>query len=156
MEAEAPPAYRFDRFVLDLQRGVLLADDAECTLRPKSFALLRFFVENAGRLIDRDEIMRAVWPGVFVTDDSIAQCVRDIRRVLGDNDQRLLRTLPRRGFRFIAPVVTELEKEVTAPPPQVDAARAAASVAGYEAELRQITAMSCELIELSERADGVD
>jgi TolB-like protein len=44
--------------------------------------------------------MRTVWPDVFVTDDSIAQCISDIRRALGDNDQKLLRTLPRRGFLF--------------------------------------------------------
>jgi DNA-binding winged helix-turn-helix (wHTH) protein len=94
MGAEVPAAYRFGRFALDLQRGVLLADDAERTLRAKSFALLRLFVENAGRLIDRDEIMRVVWPGVFVTDDSIAQCVRGIRRALGDDGQQFLRTPP--------------------------------------------------------------
>src|ERR1700736_356170 len=98
MEAEALPAYRFGRFVLDLRRGVLLADDVECVLRPKSFALLRLFVENAGRLIERDEILSTLWPGVFVGDDSITQCIRDIRRALEDNDQRLLRTLPRRGY----------------------------------------------------------
>ena len=78
-------AYRFDRFVLHLGRGALLADGVERPLRPKSFALLRHFVENPGRLIGRDEIMQAVWPGVFVSDDSIAQCVRDIRRVLRDD-----------------------------------------------------------------------
>ena len=78
-------AYRFDRFTLDLTRGALLAEDgAELPLRPKSFALLRLLVENAGRLLDRDAIMAAVWPDVFVTDDSIAQCVRDVRRALGD------------------------------------------------------------------------
>ncbi len=155
MEAEAFPAYRFDRFVLDLRRGVLLADDAECVLRPKSFALLRLFVENAGRLIDRDEILHTLWPGVFVTDDSITQCIRDIRRALKDNDQRLLRTLPRRGYRFIAPVVTEAGKSVLAPS-RVDVARPAVALPGYDAQRRQITAMSCELIGLSERAGGVD
>jgi DNA-binding winged helix-turn-helix (wHTH) protein/predicted ATPase len=150
------PTYRFDRFVLDLQRGVLLADDTERTLRPKSFALLRLLVENAGRLIDRDEIMRIVWPGVFVTDDSIAQCVRDIRRALGNNGDQFLRTLPRRGYRFIAPVVAEPEKTVTAPPPQVEADRDVLPLPGHDAERRQITAMSCELIGLSERGDTVD
>ena len=63
--------YRFDRFTLDLGRGALLGSDgAEFPLRPKSFALLRLFVENAGRLLDRDTIMAAVWPDLFVTDDS--------------------------------------------------------------------------------------
>jgi adenylate cyclase len=97
---------------LDLQRGALLADGAECALRPKSFALLRHFVENSGRLIDRDEIMHAVWPGVFVTDDSVAQCVRDIRRALRDSEQRLLRTMPRRGYLFAAHVAHETELPV--------------------------------------------
>jgi TolB-like protein len=92
--------YHFDRFVLDLGRGMLSVAGAERALRPKSFALLRHFVENAGRLIDRDEIMQAVWPGVFVTDDSIAQCVSDLRRVLDDHQQQLLRTMPRRGYLF--------------------------------------------------------
>jgi TolB-like protein len=109
MRAGAAAAYTFGRFILELNRGALLADGTECALRPKSFALLQLFVENPGRLIDRDEIMETVWPGIFVTDDSIAQCVSDIRRALGDSDQRLLRTLPRRGFVFtpLAPPVTE-------------------------------------------------
>ena len=79
MDAEQPPpaTYRFDCFTLDLARGALLAlDGAELPLRPKSFALLQLFVENAGQLLDRDTIMQAVWPDVFVTDDSITQCVR--------------------------------------------------------------------------------
>src|SRR3954451_4965708 len=107
MDAEKLPgrAYYFDRFVLDLRRGALLAlDGAELPLRPKSFALLQLIVENAGRLLDRDAIMGAVWPDVFVTDDSITQCVRDIRRALADDAQRLLRTVPRRGYLFDAEV----------------------------------------------------
>jgi adenylate cyclase len=55
-------------------------------------------------VVDRDEIMQAVWPGVFVTDDSIAQCIREIRRALEDDEQRLLRTLPRRGYLLAAQV----------------------------------------------------
>ncbi len=95
--------YHFDRFTLDLVRGALLtADGTEIPLRPKSFTLLHYLVENAGRLIGRDELMSAVWPGVFVTEDSIGQCVKDVRRALGDEGQRLLRTLPRRGYLFAA------------------------------------------------------
>jgi DNA-binding winged helix-turn-helix (wHTH) protein len=74
------PVYGFGRFILHPGRGGLLADAAECALHPKSLALLRHFVENPGRVIGRDEIMQAVWPGVFVTDASIAQCVKDTRR----------------------------------------------------------------------------
>src|SRR3954453_6598986 len=103
MYVETPPCctYHFDRFVLDLDRGALLASDgAELPLRPKSFALLQLFVENAGRLLDCDTIMRAVWPDVFVTDDSIIQCVHDIRRAFGDEAQGLLRTVPRTGLHL--------------------------------------------------------
>ena len=101
MSGDQRAAYRFDCFTLDLMRGVLLAEDkSELSLRPKSFALLHHLVANAGRLVDRDEIMQAIWPGVFVTDDSIAQCIREIRRALGGDAQRLLRTIPRRGYRL--------------------------------------------------------
>jgi adenylate cyclase len=110
MGSQASAAYSFDRFVLHLGRGALLVDGIERALRPKSFALLRYFVENPGRLIDRDQIMQAVWPGIFVTDDSIAQCISDIRRALDDSEQRLLRTLPRRGYLLTAEVVREGEQ----------------------------------------------
>ena len=106
MGTDTQSVYRFDRFKLDLIRGALLGPDgAELPLRPKSFTLLRHMVGNAGRLVDRDELMAAVWPDVFVTDDSIAQCVRDIRRALGDDKQSVLRTIPRRGYLFAAEVV---------------------------------------------------
>jgi len=95
-----PRVYHFDGFVLDLGRGVLLADGEERALRPKSFAFLRHLVENAGHLVNRDEIMQVVWPGIFVTDDSIAQCIREIRRALNDEAQVLLRTVQRRGYRL--------------------------------------------------------
>ena len=109
MDVDAPApkgtVYRFDCFTLDLVRGALLAaGGTEVALRPKAFTLLRQLVENAGRLIDRDEIMAAVWPGVIVTDDSVTQAVKEIRRALGDGEQRLLRTVPRRGFLFAAEV----------------------------------------------------
>ena len=97
MDAERPSraADRFDRFTLDLARGALLAfDGAELPLRPKSFAWLRLFVENAGQLLGRDSIMAAIWPDVFVTDGSITRCVGEIRRAPGGAAPRLLRTLP--------------------------------------------------------------
>jgi TolB-like protein/Tfp pilus assembly protein PilF len=98
--------YRFDRFTLHLVRGALLsADGSELPLRPKSFAMLHHLVAHAERLVDRDELMQVVWPAVFVTDDSIAQCVKEIRRALGDQSQRLLRTVPRRGYLLAVPAL---------------------------------------------------
>ncbi len=100
--------YRFGHFALNLDHGALLAaDGSEVTLRPKSFAVLRLLVENAGRLLDRDTIMAAVWPGIYVTDESLAQCIKDVRRGLGDEGPRMVRTLPKRGYRFEAEVVVD-------------------------------------------------
>ena len=73
-------------------------------LRPKSFAVLKYLVENAGRLVAKDELINAIWPSVSVTDESLTHCVSDIRRALSDSDQRLIRTVARRGYLFTAAV----------------------------------------------------
>ena len=134
----AAAAWRFDRFTLDLARGALLGPDgAEVPLRPKSFALLRLLVENAGRVVDRDAIMAAVWPDVVVSDESITQCVRDIRKALGDEAQQLLKTVPKRGYLFAAEVTPA---ESTAPAPRVErrlAAILAADIVGYSRLIEQ-------------------
>jgi adenylate cyclase len=104
---------RFGRHVLDLDRGCLLADEDEVALRPKSFELLRHLARNAGRLVSKDELLAAVWPNVIVTEDSLVQCVAELRRALGDHDQRLIRTVPRRGYRLDA----ALRFEPSAAPP---------------------------------------
>ena len=85
---------------------MLTADGEAIQLRYKSFELLRLFVENAGRLLDRDTINQAVWSGAIINDDSITQCVRDIRRTLGDAAQTIVKTVPRRGYVFAAKVTT--------------------------------------------------
>jgi TolB-like protein len=106
--AAAVMAFSFEGFVLDLGRGSLLTRAGEeIPLRRQSFELLRLLVENAGRLLDRGTINRVIWPDVAVTDDSITQCVSDIRRAIGDNAQRTLKTVLRRGYLFAARVETQ-------------------------------------------------
>ncbi len=99
---EEPGAiYQFGRFALDLNRGVLTSGGAiVCQVRPKTLALLQFFVENPGRVLSHEAIAGAVWPGLIVTDESIAQCVHDVRRVVGGNARFPIRTVPRRGYLF--------------------------------------------------------
>ena len=104
---------RFDRYVLDDQRGCLLAGDEEITLRPKTFEFLRYLTSNPGRLVSKDELLAAVWPNVVVTDDSLFQCVAELRRALQDHDQRLIKTIQRRGYRFEAAL--SVEPPVTVP-----------------------------------------
>ena len=97
----------FDRYVLDLSRGCLLLDNDEVFLRPKTFAVLKFLVENSGRLVSKDDIFNAVWPNLAVTDDTLVQSIGELRRELGHDGPRLIKTIPRRGYRFDANV-TEL------------------------------------------------
>jgi adenylate cyclase len=102
-----PALIRFDRYVLDLRRGVLRSGEDDIDIRPKTFEVLKLLVENAGRLVAKDEIIAAVWPDVFVTDDSLVQCVKELRRALGADGDRLVRTVPRRGYRLEAQVLPE-------------------------------------------------
>jgi DNA-binding winged helix-turn-helix (wHTH) protein len=104
--------YRFDSHVLDLERWALLAPDGhDIPLRPKSFALMRLLVENAGRLVSQDTIMKTLWSDVFVTENNITQCIHEIRTVLGPGAQRILRTRPRLGYVFTSEVVPLTARE---------------------------------------------
>src|SRR5712675_2075949 len=91
---------QFDRYVLDLDRGCLLLDGNEIALRPKTFAVLSHLVEKSGRLVSKDELFAAVWPNLAVTDDALVQSIGELRRALGDDGSRLIKTIPRRGYRF--------------------------------------------------------
>ena len=107
-EAEFPARtqakrYQFDRYVLDLDCGGLLLGENEIVLRPKTFAILRHLVENSGRLVSKDDLFAAVWPNLAITDDVLVQSIGDLRRALGDNGPRLIRTVPRRGYRLEPP-----------------------------------------------------
>jgi adenylate cyclase len=104
MRAAGEKTFCFSGYALDLRRGCLRADDREIELRPKSFEVLRYLVENAGRLVPKDELIKAVWPKVTVADDSLARCVSDVRLALNDSDQDIIKTLPRRGYLFAIPV----------------------------------------------------
>lgn len=85
---------------LDLAKGRLHGPGGEVALRPKSFDLLVYLLQNAGRVIPKDELLDAIWPDVTVTEDSLTQCIRDIRLALGESGAGLLRTVPRRGYLF--------------------------------------------------------
>src|SRR3954451_7524657 len=92
--------FRFGEYTLDLAQGCLRTADREVDLRPKSFAVLRCLVENAGRLVTKEELIEAVWPNVTVTDESLARCISEIRQAIADADQKIIKTMPRRGYRF--------------------------------------------------------
>lgn len=123
MQTEASDAaYLFASYRLDPLRGMLFdATGGEVRLRPKPFALLRYMLDDPGRLFGRDELLAALWPGVVVTDDSLTQCISDLRRAFGDRAAEILRTVPRRGYILTATVTREASPEaLPAAVPPVD------------------------------------
>jgi adenylate cyclase len=97
--------YEFEGCCLDLRRGCLL-DPAErqVPLRPKSFEVLRFLVENAGRLITKEELISSVWRQAVVSDESISHCIGEARTAIADRERKVIKTVPRRGYLFTATV----------------------------------------------------
>src|SRR5579871_346708 len=104
MQTAADKIFRFEGFTVDPRRGGLFEREREIALRPRSFAVLCYLVEHAGRLVANTEIMNALWRDVVVTDASLTQCVSEIRLALRDDNQQIIRTLPRRGYLFAASV----------------------------------------------------
>jgi DNA-binding winged helix-turn-helix (wHTH) protein/TolB-like protein len=116
----APRALRFAGFAFDLVRSELKrADGSPIALRPKAELLLRHFLSDPGRLFTRDELMDVLWPATVVTDDSLVQCVGELRAALDDRGQALIRTVPKRGYRFEASVVPIEAPPVLPLPPEI-------------------------------------
>jgi len=105
--------YRFERFTLDLAKGCLFLDSDEVKLRPKPLEALRYMVERSGRIVSKDELTSAVWPDSFVSDNSLSQVFLEIRKALQDEDQRIIKTVSRRGYLFNVPVERVLAHPVT-------------------------------------------
>lgn len=97
--------FTFGEFVLDIDRAALTCNGDDAKLRPQSFDVLCYLVKHHGRLVTRHELLTEIWGDTAVTDDSLTHCIIDIRKVLGDHDHRMVRTVPRRGFVFEMPVI---------------------------------------------------
>jgi DNA-binding winged helix-turn-helix (wHTH) protein len=104
---------RFDRFTLDLARGRLRAGDQDIALRPKTFEVLCYLTENAGRLVPKQEFFEALWPNISVCDDSLVQCIRELRQRLGDDGRRLIKTVSRRGYLLDVTVLAEAPQSLS-------------------------------------------
>ena len=91
-------SFEFAGHTLDLQQGRLRKGDGDVALRRKSLALLTYLVQHSGRVLGKDELVAAIWPEVAVSDDSLAQCMKDIRKALGAEGAGFIRTVPRRGY----------------------------------------------------------
>ena len=99
----------FESFQLDPTNARLRKDGRDIFLTPKAFDVLRYLTEHVGQLVTKDDLWRAVWPDVSVTDAALTVCMSEIRRVLGDvaKSPRYIQTVHRRGYRFIAPLTEQ-------------------------------------------------
>jgi DNA-binding winged helix-turn-helix (wHTH) protein len=97
---------RFGRFALDLRDRRLRRDGAPIELNSRYFDALALLVAEQGRLVSKDRFLGEVWRGVPVTDEALTQCIRSLRKALGDDaaTPRFIETVPKHGYRFIAPV----------------------------------------------------
>src|SRR5258708_4452782 len=108
--------FQFEGYTLDFARGSLRTADRNVQLRPKAVEVLHYLVENAGRPVTKEELIQAIWPNVIVTDEVLTDCVSEVRQAIGDSQQNIIVTVPRRGYRFTAPVV-RIGASAAAPPP---------------------------------------
>ena len=102
----AAAAYRFGPFVVDRTAYRVFEDGRPLELTPKLLDLLIHLIENAGNLVTKEALLDALWPGANVTDKALAQAVSELRQALGDDagDPRFIKTVARRGYRFVAAV----------------------------------------------------
>ena len=99
-------SFRFDRFVLDPDNRELRRDDARVELNARYLDALALLVREAGGLVTKDRFLQDVWRGVPVTDEALTQCIRTLRKALGDDaaNPRFIETITKHGYRFIAAV----------------------------------------------------
>ncbi len=105
----SPPPYdlyRFDVFELSRSRRILLRDGQPVSLLPKTFEVLACLVENPGRILPKEEILKAVWPESFVEENNLTQHISLLRKALADR-ARFIVTIPGRGYQFTATVIAE-------------------------------------------------
>jgi Tol biopolymer transport system component/DNA-binding winged helix-turn-helix (wHTH) protein len=124
MGLQARSIYEFGAFRLDLAEHRLLRAGRPVPLTPKVFELLRVLVENAGHLVEKDRLLKELWPDTFVEEGNLNRSISVLRKALGEGSaETYIETVPKRGYRFVAPVRERANGAVTAestPPPRVD------------------------------------
>lgn len=113
--AAGPRLYEFDDFRLDASAGSLLRGDATIELPSRAFDALVYLIEHRERVVGKDEIIASIWHDVAVTDDSLIHAISVLRRELGDdrNSPTYIKTIPRRGYRFVGVIRTAAAPQAT-------------------------------------------
>jgi DNA-binding winged helix-turn-helix (wHTH) protein/Tfp pilus assembly protein PilF len=106
MQEKEKPSYSFLGFELQPDERRLVHGPDIIPLTPKAFEILLLFVEKAGHMMTKDELMATIWPGSFVTESNLTKHIWTLRRALGESEEgnRFIETVPKVGYRFVAPV----------------------------------------------------
>jgi DNA-binding winged helix-turn-helix (wHTH) protein len=140
-DASAPPLIRFGAFELDAQTGELRKSGVPVNLPPQPFKILALLASRAGTLVTREEIHKQIWGDETFVDfeQGLNFAIKKIRAVLGDNAEkpRYIETLPRRGYRFIAPVA----------PPDAGDGKISTTAEAHEGTQRAVTALVDAVVE---------
>src|SRR6185437_4627713 len=106
MSEQTSDFYEFGRFRVKSDERLLLRGEDLVPLTPKAFDILLTLLENDGRIVNKDDLMKKVWPNTFVEEGNLTQNVSLLRKALGEsaNGPQFIETVPRRGYRFVAPV----------------------------------------------------
>jgi predicted ATPase len=143
---------KFESFGLDTPNQCLWRDDVQIALPPKPFAVLRYLVENPGRLITHDELLDALWPETYVQPQVLRTYMLELRKALGDDPRqpRFIQTLPKRGYRFVASVVEGAQKEPHTTQAEAEHEAKAAAIVDRKQELELLHARA-RLVERGQR-----
>ena len=146
---------QFESFLLDTANQCLWRSSTQIPLAPKPWAILQYLVEHPGRLITHDELLDALWPNTFVQPQILRTYILDLRKALGDDagTPRYIQTIPKRGYRFVAPVAeAQPANPETAPHSTPHAASLPpipppATIVGRQRELAQLHAFASQAIQ---------
>lgn len=149
-EAEGALIYRFSKFALDTELLELGSAEGPVAVEPQVFTLLVYLIENRSHVVSKEELIRGVWKGRNVSDDTLHSRINAARHAIGDTGtaQAIIRTLPKRGFRFVADV-----EEIASPSPS--GAQLANEMRGSDKALRLEPAQVQQEIRYCRTPDGV-
>ena len=137
MSSPEKQLYEFGPYVLDPRSRILLKDGTTVRLTPKAFDTLFVLVQHASQVVEKEQLLKEVWPDTFIEEGSLSHNIHGLRKALGDDssEPRYIETIPKRGYRFVAPVTITpvtipstdfeelpvLQQALTSPAPQTQA-----------------------------------